>query len=349
MTTSTVVEHNDFLGRTARTGSWAELSRGTFRLAGDYLAAGDSRAAVDLLEVSLEEADELRDIYGRWPIEIEGWLADRGVPDVDIKAERARLQLLLGLAPSQDIQSEWSCYRTAITRAVDSCRAADITAAGAIETAHQVWSGIHDRAVDRMAGYIDIVVRLCGEDAVPVIWDFLMADWYDAHSRRFSLDNQPWSTSADQLMTAIVDGFHAHLVGRDKQGDIEIIEQDDRIGFRFAPCGSGGRMLDPAMSEDGIPRTAAPYNFAVTTEEHDWAWNRTGICTYCVHCCLLNVVMPIDRIGFPTRVVEPPVWTGGGESATSCTWWVYRDPADVPEEYYRQVGRTSRRRENSND
>jgi hypothetical protein len=98
-----------------------------------------------------------------------------------------------------------------------------------------------------------------------------------------------------------------------------------------------------ATITDGYPRAGAPFGFAVTTERHDWAWNTIGICSYCVHCCQLNEVMPIDRLGYPTRVIDPPVWSPS-QPATTCTWWVYRDPADVPDHVYHRVGRDPSRR-----
>ena len=90
----------------------------------------------------------------------------------------------------------------------------------------------------------------------------------------------------------------------------------------FAPCGSGGRIR-------------AAERFGVTRQRHDWAWNETGVCHYCVHCCVLMQLEPIDRLGYPVRVIDPPLKPG-----QSCSWTVYRDPADVPESAYRRVGRT---------
>jgi hypothetical protein len=139
-------------------------------------------------------------------------------------------------------------------------------------------------------------------------------------------------------MVAIVDGFHAHLTGPDRSGDIEVIHEPERIGFRFAPCGSGGRAVSAGIT-DNRPRAAAPYGFAVTTTPHDWAWNKTGICSYCVHCCQLNELMPIDRLGYPTRVIDPPTWPTEDENP-SCTWWVYRDPSLIPDAVYTRVGRS---------
>jgi hypothetical protein len=298
--------------------------------------------AAQLVEVSALEADELRDVYHRWPTATLQWIRDQGAAATDLDDALRRLTELIGAPAMAGIGVDWPTFIAAVDRAARCCREQEPRAAEHIEAARRVWRGIHDRAVDRVSGIIDIAVSLVGEHALGDLWDFLMSDWYEIHARRYALDNQVWSDSARQLMVAIVDGFHAHLTGTGRQGDIELIEEPDRTGFRFAPCGSGGRSLDARIT-DGLPRAGAPFRFAVTTKPHDWAWNTVGICSYCVHCCLLNEVMPIDRLGYPTRVIDAPTWNAA-QPVASCTWWVYRDPAAVPDHIYHRVGRDPSRR-----
>lgn len=335
----------DFLNREVRTGSWQDLSKGTFAAACEAVERGQNSEAVALLKMSLLEAEELREVYEAWPKEILDWVRAHQVSANEIDVELSRLNSLIGQEASRGIEENWHKYSEAVDFACALIERGDDSIIETIEGVRQTWQVIHDGAVDRVAGLIDIAVRQCGEESLLDLWNFLLRDWYAVHASRYSLENQPWSKSAHQLMVSIVDGFHAHLAGADRQGDIEIIHEADRMGFRFAPCGSGGRAVDAGIT-GGQPRSAAPFNFAVTEKKHDWAWNKLGICSYCVHCCLLNEVMPIDRIGFPTRVIDPPVWSdqavvaeSGGRSNTSCTWWIYRDPSLVPEEIYRRVGR----------
>jgi hypothetical protein len=330
------VDFEPSLGRAARTGTWADLARGTFAAALDSL--DDGATAAQLVEVAVLEAEELLDVYERWPAATADWILDHGGTPQALQQGLDRLTALIGSDAMAGIASHWPEFTSAVEEAARACRNADPSAAAAITTAHAVWQRIHDHAVDRVSGLIDLAVRLVGEDQLGALWDFLMADWYDVHTRRYALSAQPWTTSAHQLMVAIVDGFHAHLTGTARAGDIEILTEDHRIGFRFAPCGSGGRSLDERIT-DGTPRAAAPFNFAVTTQKHDWAWNTVGICSYCVHCCQLNEVMPIDRLGYPTRVIDAPVWTPDNP-VTTCTWWVYRDPSLIPDAVYQRVGRT---------
>lgn len=336
------VAYEPALGRNARTGDWQELARGTFRTAIERVEAQQWEAAAQLVEVAVLEAEELNDVYQRWPAATMQWIRDHDVAQADLDRALARLTALIGDQAMAGINAEWPTFTDAVAVAARACRDQDPAAAGLIETARQAWQQIHDRAVDRVAGIVGIAVTLVGEPALGELWDFLMADWYEIHERRYALDNQPWSESAHQLMIAIVDGFHAHLAGTGRQGDIELIEEPGRTGFRFAPCGSGGRSLDARIT-DGVPRSGAPFGFAVTTEPHDWAWNTVGICSYCVHCCQLNEVMPIDRLGYPTRVIDPPTWTPDSPT-TSCTWWVYHDLADIPDHVYHRVGRDPARR-----
>lgn len=337
-----VVAFEPSLGRNARAGTWEELARGTFRTATDKLREGAFEEAAKLIEVTLLEADELREIYQEWPHRTVEWITARGAAQDDLDAALRRLTDLIGETAMTGIQVEWARFEQSVESAAARCRAQDREADTAIERARTTWLGIHDRAVDRVSGMIDIAVRLVGEQALADLWNFLMSDWYDIHERRYSPANQSWDDSAHQLMVAIVDGFHAHLTGVSRQGDIELIEEPDRVGFRFAPCGSGGRSLDPTIT-DGRPRAGAPFGFAVTTEPHDWAWNKTGICSYCVHCCLLNEVVPIDRLGYPTRVIDPPTWPESRGDAI-CTWWVYKHPSLVPDAVYERVGRDPARR-----
>lgn len=340
--TTGVVAYEPSLGRPARVGSWDELARGTFRVAVERLDRGDWQAAAELVEISVAEAEELRDVYERWPVSIRQWIESRGIAADLLDEATSRLTALIGERAMGGIEAEWPAFVAAVDDAARACRTQLPGAAAAIETARTVWQGVHDRAVDRVSGLIDIAVTTVGEHALGDLWDALMADWYAVHEQRYALSNQPWETSAHQLMIAIVDGFHAHLAGTGRQGDIEIITEPTRIGFRFAPCGSGGRSLDARIT-DGVPRAGGPFGFAVTTARHDWAWNTVGICSYCVHCCLLNEVMPIDRLGFPTRVIDAPTWNPDNP-VTECTWWVYRDPADVPDHVYERVGRSPSRR-----
>jgi hypothetical protein len=52
--------------------------------------------------------------------------------------------------------------------------------------------------------------------------------------------------------------------------------------------------------------------------------------------------MPMDRFGYPVRVVDPPVYGKNDASGApmKCKWTMYKDPTSVPEEFYERSGRT---------
>ena len=338
--TEPVLRFDESLGQRTRNGDWQHLAAGTYSVIGDKLDAEDWAAAADLIGVTLEEAAELREIYAEWPGEILGWLADQGTAPDAIEAARQRVSDLLRAEHGRtcDLAAEWDRYVALTSAGAQAATAQDSGVARArVEEARETWRQVHDYCVDEVYGLLDAVVRLRGEDALPGVWDHLMRDWYDDHAARLDVRRQPWTESARQLMTAIVHGFHGHLSGTDRQGGMTFLEEEDRFGFRFDPCGSGGRVIRDDTT-GGRPRPAEPFSLAVTTRPHDWSFGQAGVQAYCVHCCLLNMVMPIDRLGYPTRVIEPPTWPAARTGAP-CTWWVYKDPALVPGEVYERVGR----------
>lgn len=338
--TEPVLRFDASLGQRTRSGDWPELAIGTYTVIRDKIDAADWAAAADLIGVTIEEAAELREIFEAWPAEILGWLAAQGAAPDAIAAERDRVAGLLRAQHGRayDLPAEWDRYVALTEAAVAACRARDAVASRArADEAREAWRQVHDYCVDEIYALLDAVVRLRGEDALPGVWDHLMRDWYDDHAARLDVRRQPWPESARQLMTAIVHGFHGHLSGTDREGGMTFVEEDDRYGFRFDPCGSGGRVIRDDTT-GGKPRPAEPFSLAVTTRPHDWSFGRAGVQAYCVHCCLLNMVMPIDRLGYPTRVIDPPTWPEARTGAP-CTWWVYKDPALVPDEVYERVGR----------
>jgi hypothetical protein len=338
--TEPVTHFEESLGQPTRSGTWAELAVGTYQVIADRLDEGAVAVAAELIGVTIEEAAELREVYAQWPGQILGWLAGQGADPAEIEAARQRVADLLAAehGRARDLPAEWDQYVALTRAAVAACHAQDSAAArDCVEQARETWRLVHDYCVDEVYGLLDVVVRLCGEDALPGVWNHLMADWYDDHAARLDMRQQPWGESARQLMTAIVHGFHGHLSGVDRRGGMTFSEENDRWGFRFDPCGSGGRVIRDDTT-GGRPRPAQPLSLAVTTRPHDWSWGQAGVQAYCVHCCLLNMVMPIDRLGYPSRVIEPPTWPAARDGGR-CTWWVYKDPASVPDEVFERVGR----------
>ena len=292
-----------------RPGTWAQQARPTPDVIEEAVADGRLGDAARLARHLVVEAQEIHDLYTAWAREIPAELRRRGVA----ATERERV------TEAFDPEAEWAAFGRAIEAFAQGCEAGAPSVA-ALDEALETWRAAHDRHRDVVAGWIDVAVALLGEDQLGDLWRMLQADGIAAYAR-YDVAANPWAQSRALLLQTAIEGMHGHLGGPRGRGEVEVAEHADRVELRFSPCGSGGRIRQAER-------------FGVTTERHDWAWNATGVCHYCVHCCVLQQLEPIDRLGYPARVIDPPLQPGD-----ACTWTVYDDPSLVPEDAYRRVGR----------
>ena len=85
-----------------------------------------------------------------------------------------------------------------------------------------------------------------------------------------------------------------------------------------------------------------PYEWSASREPHTWNHGQTGVCHYCTHCIRLMEELPMDRFGYPVRVIDPPTYPDTNRDPAvrqKCQWQMFKDPTKVPEEYYERVGR----------
>lgn len=334
------LQQHDGLGYRIRAGSWHDHQTSTYTLAERALAEGRFRDAEDLGRYTIQEALEAHELYRDWLEQTAAFIAEGGITKTAIANEQARISELLKLPDGTafDAEKGWSDYTGLIDKFATACLSGDAGGAQALlEAARQSWRLTHDRKHDWLCFLITFAAEQLGEDRIGPLWDLLLAPSYELY-QRYDIENTPWETSFELLVQIMAEALRGHLSGPGRRGDIEFIDEGHRIGFRFAPCGSGGRTYQ-ADPDDGVgPRMEPPYSFGITRNKHDWAWNRTGICYYCAHCCAAMELEPIRMFGYPARVVDPPSWPEA-RSGAHCTWWVYRDPRDVPEEVYARVGR----------
>lgn len=325
---SPLVEHKG-LGTKVRRGGWREQQASTYDLCLQAMADKRWKAAAELAAYTLHEAREPHELYRDWIPQIREFLRQRGVPAEALAEDEAALleRLRDDSGRPFDPEAGWREAEAQIGEAVASCQAEDPErAATALERSRQVWLVTHDRKCDWVQGMIAMVAKHLGEDCIGELWDLLMAPMFESYDK-YDVDRTPWPVSAETLLLVTAEALRGHLSGPERRGDIEYVEEPGRRGFRFDPCGSGGRNFTGAKTPD----------FPLTQGEHDWAWNTKGVCLYCAHCCALSERNPISRFGYPARVVEPPFRNESGQR-DRCTWWVYDDPRDVPAEVYRRTG-----------
>ena len=91
--------------------------------------------------------------------------------------------------------------------------------------------------------------------------------------------------------------------------------------------------LRPAAVADG-PLRGARTRYGVTDEAHDWSYGREGFPLYCTHCTFMNESLPIRWIGYPLYPSDPP----DDFDRDPCTWYWYKDPADIPDRHWERYG-----------
>jgi hypothetical protein len=292
------------VGRPVRTGTWVEQSEPTPDRIVRALAEGRHDDAAALVRHLLVEAQEIHELYTDWVAALPRLLQREGAA--------AQVEGI-------DAEAEWDEFRVAVETLAARCAGGEATA-GEVDELADRWREAHDRHLELVASWLDAAVSCLGEERLGAIWAELQAPGIAAY-RRYDTGRTAWETSHALLVQIAIEGMHGHLGGPDRRGAVEVHEHDDRVELRFSPCGSGGVLR-------------AREAFGVTEARHDFAWNELGVCHYCIHCCVLQQLTPIDRLGYPARVVDPPLRAGD-----PCSWSVYRDPSLVPEEAYRRVGR----------
>ncbi len=143
-------------------------------------------------------------------------------------------------------------------------------------------------------------------------------------------------------MLVAIEAMRGHLVGPERTGDMELEEHEDRFVLRFDPCGSGGRTVRGDWIEGTPPRMEPPYNWKVSEEPHPGTTSRRASATTAPTASRLMEELPIDRFGYPLRVINPPRYPDTDRDPNvrqKCQWTMYKDPRAVPEADYELTGR----------
>ena len=122
----------------------------------------------------------------------------------------------------------------------------------------------------------------------------------------------------------IVEKMSAELQGHVHQ-HMTLEEDDEKITMTVSPCGSGGRLITMGGYDPEI-------GLKCIKEPADITFNTPDFPMYCVHCPMFNM-NSIDSTGTLRFVNEPP---GDG---TSCVRYFYKDSKDIPEKYFKRLGR----------
>jgi hypothetical protein len=181
---------------------------------------------------------------------------------------------------------------------------------------------MHDLLVDGTAGLISFVKERLGDEGVKDAWQWsLERSWKKPVEAIASTDRR-------ELAHRLAATWRAHScsgVGP-APGAFEVEEDDEKLTFRMNPCGSGQRLWRMGRyGENG---------WGLTDEAHDWSYGRAGFPLYCTHCAFMNETLSIRWIGYPVYPSDPP----GDFDHDPCTWYWYKDPADIPDRHFERYG-----------
>ena len=197
--------------------------------------------------------------------------------------------------PGVDTEAEWRQFGAAAEELAVRCERGD-AAEHEVDELADLWRAAHDRHLELVARWLDAAAERLGEERLGELWAELQAAGIASYARYDSRATRGRRRERLLLQVAI-EGMHGHLGGPARRGEVDGPEHDDRVELRFHL-----RLGRRASAPRG--RTAC------RRARHDFAWNEPGVCRYCVHCCVLQQLTPIDDFGYPARVIDPPTRPG---------------------------------------
>ncbi len=214
--------------------------------------------------------------------------------------------------------------RPTMDRAIEALDAGDVQEARRLcaEMKHE-WQMLHDLMAAGVLDLVSFIQQRLGEGGVAEAWTASMErGWKRHHDSIAALPRR-------ELVGLLAATWRAHSgsgVGPNP-GSFTITEDDEKVSFAMNPCGSGQRLVRNGAYE-GLP------DGGVTREAHDWSFHRKGFPLYCTHCSFMNEIQPIEWIGHPMYPSDPP----DDYDRDPCTWYWYKDPADIPERHWARYG-----------
>ncbi|MCI5064632.1 hypothetical protein MRY87_02780 [bacterium] len=133
-----------------------------------------------------------------------------------------------------------------------------------------------------------------------------------------AVENFPPSARAAML----AEHLRHHFSGPGRKGSVRIEEDDKTYRLIFEPCGTGGAMRREQLPWLHIINEACPETWGISRQVN----------SYCAHCAQ-NEITSMGKLGYPAWVTEYKP-----DAKAPCGWTIYKDPNDIPEEYFTRIG-----------
>ncbi len=129
----------------------------------------------------------------------------------------------------------------------------------------------------------------------------------------------PIETDLRSLIIHLAKSLRGHLQ------PIDIEEDEEKVVLTMKPCGSGERIIELGGYEAGLARVK---------ERHPITWGMKDFPIYCVHCPIM------ETLAFEaTGDLQPVHLVNESKQHGFCHFAYYKDPANIPEEFYRRLGK----------
>lgn len=185
-----------------------------------------------------------------------------------------------------------------------------------LERKHRQHLEIHDAQLAFKAASYAWIYNQFGDQAL-----------YQCH-RTIAERQKPAFDAWEKLPTEEFVRITAFLFSLHSAGKVSVQEDEIKFTFVLDPCGSGGKMMRDGLVDPPISR------YPRVAKAQPMTFGRADLPAYCAHCAVWNSILPIEWYGHPQWVHSPPRTPG-----EPCVFHIYKNPRDIPAEYYRSVGK----------
>jgi hypothetical protein len=174
------------------------------------------------------------------------------------------------------------------------------------------WERNKDYSINWITSLLSFIGRRLGEPAVEeALRDF---------GERYLKARRATGADARKRMEGIVRGMKANGAA------VRFEDEGERYVLRFR-CGSGGMLIDEGAY-------GPPKEYVTLRARGPVTFGREELPVYCAHCSVNNEIQAIEWDRRLPMVQFPPAKPG-----ERCVHWVWKEGADVPEEYFERLGK----------
>ena len=290
----------------------AQAGRLTVDLIAEALAAQQNQRAIELVNRFQQELMTMFYSY-------TGWEKSIGACIVTLSSEERLAQIMASVedyetAPERNVVTkgvgrQWA---TELQDIVSKIEAGELDGqadrARAIRDAALI---IHDGVMSRVVAMLSAVYQDHGDkDLLWVFGEVMKPEAMDPDGKI------PFRKKVENIMTFT----RCHLL------PFSVTEDDEKVTFMPNPCPSGARLIRAGHYQ-------TPRNNAVVRDVGPLTYGKKEMPIYCCHEPSMELVSAM-RTGVPLFIVDPPEDVG----ISPCKIYVYKKPANIPEEYYQRLG-----------